>query len=101
MSTSKKTGRSVYVALAAVTSDASNIQYAWFLKKGITAVLKTAIQVTLDSAVYISATAGRFYLTASAGAQILGARTANTTTITTTTSTVLVQINEPKMQGYA
>ena len=101
VSTSKKTGRSVYVALAAVASDASNIQYAWFLKKGITAVLKTAVTVPADSAVYISTTAGRFYLTASAGAQVLGARTANAASVTSTTSTVLVQINEPKLQGYA
>ena len=101
VSTSKKTGRAVYVALAAVTSNASSVQYAWFLKKGITAVLKTAIQVTLDSAIYISATAGRFYLTASAGSQVVGARTVNATTITTTTSTVLVQIDDPKMQGYS
>lgn len=101
VSTSKKTGRSVYVALAAVSSNATSAQYAWFLKKGITAVLKTAIQVTLDQPLYISATAGRFYLTASAGAQIIGARTVNTTTIATTTSTVLVQIDTPKVQGYA
>lgn len=100
-STSKKTGRNVYVALNAVTSDASNVQYTWFLKKGVTAVLKTAIQVTLDQPLYISATAGRFYLTASAGAQILGARTVNATTITTTTSTVLVQIDNPVVQGFA
>ena len=64
-------------------------------------MLKTAIQVTLDSAIYISATAGRFYLTASAGSQVVGARTVNATTITTTTSTVLVQIDDPKMQGYS
>jgi len=101
VSTSKKTGRSVYVALAAVTSDSANTQYAWFLKKGITATLKTAIVVAADSAIYISATAGRFYLTASAGAQIIGARSANAASVTTTTSTVLVQIDNPVLTGYS
>lgn len=101
VSTSKKTGRSVYVALAAVASDASNVQYAWFLKKGITTVLKTAVAVAADSAVYISTTAGRFYVTASAGAQIVGARTANSASVTTTTSTVLVQIDNPVLTGFS
>lgn len=101
VSTSKKTGRSVYVALAAVASDASNIQYAWFLKKGITATLKTAVTVAADQAVYISTTAGRMYLTASAGAQIIGARTVNAASVTSTTSTVLVQIDNPVLQGYS
>lgn len=101
VSTSKKTGRAVYVALNAVASDASNYQYTWFLKKGITSVLKTAVQVTPDNAVYISTTAGRVYLTASAGAQIVGARTVNAATVTTTTSTVLVQIDNPCLQGYS
>ena len=101
VSTSKKTGRNVYVALAAVSSNASSVQYAWYLKKGITAVLKTAVTVAADQAVYISTTAGRFYLTASAGAQIVGARTANAASVTSTTSTVLVQIDNPRIQGYS
>ena len=99
--TSKKTGRAVYVCINAVSSDTTNVQYTWFLKKGITPVLKTAVQVVPDSAVYISTTAGRFYLTASAGAQIVGARTANAATVTTTTSTVLVNIDNPALQGFS
>lgn len=99
--TSKKTGRAVYVSLAAVASDSVNTQYAWFLKKGFTAVLKTAVTVPADSAVYISTTAGRFYLTASAGGQIIGARTANSASVTSTTSTVLVQIDNPSIQGFS
>ena len=101
VSTSKKTGRAVYVALNAVSSDSTNTQYTWFLKKGIAPVLKTAVTVAADQPLYISTTAGRFYLTASAGAQIVGARTANTASVTSTTSTVLVQIDNPCLQGYS
>lgn len=88
--TSKNTGVAVAVAYTAVTSNASSIQYAWFLKRGIVAVLKTAVTASPQAAVYISATAGRIKFVSSTGQQILGARTQNTATITTTTSTVNV-----------
>lgn len=101
VSTSKKTGRAVYVAMNAVASDANNVQFTWYLKKGITATLKTAVAVPADSAVYVSTTAGRFYLTASAGAQIIGARTVNAASVTSTTSTALVQFDSAKIDGYS
>lgn len=88
--TSKNTGVSVAVAYTAVTSSSTAVQYAWFLKKGIVAVLKTAVTASPQAAVYMSATAGRIKFVSSTGQQILGARTQNTATITTTTSTVNV-----------
>ena len=96
--TSQKTGVAVVAAYTAVASSTS-IQYAWFLQKGVLPVLKTAVQVVPQQPVYISTTAGRIYLTASAGGQILGARTQNTATVTSTTSTVNVYLNFSSLEG--
>jgi hypothetical protein len=49
--------------------------------------------------IFISATAGKIKVLASSGQQILGAMTANLTTVVTTTSTVVVTINRPHSQG--
>jgi hypothetical protein len=97
--TSKNTGAPVAVAYTGVTSSSTTVQYAWFLLAGQTAVLKTAVTVSPQSAIYMSATAGRFYVTSSAGKQILGARTQNTATVTSTTSTVNVYFNYSSLEG--
>jgi hypothetical protein len=97
VSTTKKTGRSVAVALGTVANDS----YGWFQIGGKVAILKTAVAVAADSPLYVSTTAGRFYGTASAGAQIVGARTINSSSVTTTTSTVLCLVNRPTVQGYS
>lgn len=97
--TSKNTGVAVAVAYTAVTSNASSVQYAWFLIQGQVAVLKTAVTVTPQQPIYMSATAGRIYVTASAGKQILGARTQNSATVTSTTSTVNVYFNFSAIEG--
>ena len=111
--TSKNTGAPCAVCIAStvansgagITSNASSVQYAWFQLGGATQVLKTAVQVapvaTEQSAgVYMSATAGRIYITSSTGKQILGARLGNQTTVTSTASCVLVYLNgRPMLEG--
>lgn len=97
--TSKNTGVQVVAAYTGVTSNASTVQFAWFLYQGEVAVLKTAVTVSPQSPVYISATAGRVKVLASAGQQILGARTQNTATVTSTTSTVLVYLGPSSLEG--
>lgn len=92
-------GVSIVVAYTAVTSNASSVQYAWFLVQGQVAVLKTAVVAPPQSGIYVSSTAGRIQFTASAGKQIEGARTANTTSVTTTTSTVNVFFNFSSVEG--
>ena len=57
------------------------------------------VAVTPGVQIFISATDGRIKVLASAGQQILGAQTANLTTVVTTTSTVVVTINRPFTQG--
>ena len=88
----------VYNSGAGITSNTTSVQYAWFQTGGKAQVLKTAVQVapvaTAGSAgVYVSGTAGRLYITSSAGGQVLGGRLANSATVTSTASCVLVYLN--------
>lgn len=98
-STSQKTGVAVAAAVNTVASNSSSAQYTWFQVQGTATVLKTAVTVSPQSALYMSATAGRVYVTASAGGQLLGARTQNTATVTSTTSSVLVYLNHTSIEG--
>lgn len=85
------------VALAANATGANN--YGWFAIQGTVSVLKTASVVTGNVAVYMSATAGRITPTAASGKQVTNARTMNQASVATTTSSVLVYIDRPFMQG--
>lgn len=98
LATSKNTLSPLAVALTAVTSIAT-VQYGWFQIQGQATVLKTAVAVSPNSVIYASATTGRFKVLTSAGGQILGARTANAASVTSTTSTCAVFLNRPQMQG--
>lgn len=96
LATSKNTGHAVAICPVAVASN-TVIQYGWFQVSGQNNVLKTAVTVTPDSTVYASGTAGRIKVLTSAGGQIWGMRTANTATVTSTTSTVLCFLNRSAM----
>jgi hypothetical protein len=97
--TSKQTGVSVALAYTAIAANATLAQYAWFVIQGIAPVLKTAVTIPAQSPLYISATAGRVKLIASTGQILIGARSANTASVTTTTSTVLVYLNRSALPG--
>ena len=73
--------------------------YGWVQVSGLATIKKTSVAVTPNVPIFISGTSGRIKVLASAGQQILGAQTANLTTIVTTTSTVVVQIDRPHTQG--
>ena len=75
-------------------------QFGWYQIGGLATFKKTAVQVTPQLPIFQSATAGRIFVTSTAGKQILGARSANLTTVTSTTSTLVVLINRPAMQGH-
>lgn len=98
-SSSKNTGVALAVAYTAVTSNATSVQYAWFLVQGQVAVLKTAVAAAPQVPVYISATAGRIKILSSTGQQILGARTQNTATVSAGQSTVNVYFNFSALEG--
>lgn len=99
LSTSKNTGHQVALAVSSLTSDSTNVNYGWFQISGLGTVLKTAVAAAPDVVVYASGTAGRIKILTSAGGQITGMRTANTTTVTSTTSTVTCYLSRPALQG--
>lgn len=98
LATSKNTLAPLAVCPVAVASSAS-VQYGWFQIQGQATVLKTAVAVSPNSVIYASGTTGRLKVLTSAGGQILGARTANAASVTSTTSSVAVFLNRPMMQG--
>ena len=95
VSNGKNKGVPVAVAMSANVAS----QYGWYQIGGNAVVKKTTVAVTPQVPIFISGTSGRIKVLASAGQQILGAQTANLTTIVTTTSTVVVTINRPFTQG--
>ncbi len=92
-------GAPVCVAVNAVTSNASSVQYTWFQVTGRCTSLKTAVQVLPNVSIYVSATNGRIKVLLSTFRAILGARSANAVTVTSTTSTVAVYLSRPVIQA--
>lgn len=90
-------GQPVAVAMAATVAS----EYGWYQIGGVAVVKKTNVSWEPSKAAFISGTAGRLMDTVASGKQILGARSANVATVTTTTSTVLVSLNRPHAQGQA
>jgi hypothetical protein len=98
LATSKNTLSPIAVTMATVASS-SSVQYGWFQISGQATVLKTAVAVTPNVVLYASGTTGRVKVLTSAGGQILGMRSVNAATVTSTTSSVTVILNRPMMQG--
>lgn len=88
-------GGPVAVAMSANVA----LGYGWYMITGAAVMKKTAVAVSPGVKIFISATAGRIMPTAASGKSILGARTANATTVTSTTSTVVVTISRPSAIG--
>jgi hypothetical protein len=97
MTTTNAENKGVPVAVAMAANLAT--YYGWYQIGGNAVVKKTSVAVTPQVPIFISATAGKIKVLASSGQQILGAMTANLTTVVTTTSTVVVTINRPHSQG--
>lgn len=95
VSNGKNKGVPVGVAMSANVASS----YGWYQISGNAVIKKTGVAVTPQVPIFISATDGRIKVLASAGQQILGAQTANLTTVVTTTSTVVVTIDRPQTQG--
>lgn len=98
VTTAQDTGRPLALAINTVASNASSLQGTWFQVQGRGTALKsgTTNNIQPNIALYISnATAGRLRTTASIFRTIIGLRSANTATVASTTSTVLVYLNRP------
>ena len=93
-------GFPVCVAYNSVTSNASSIQYTWFQVTGRASVFRapTAGNYNIHLPIFVSGTtAGRIQSTASVFRTIIGARTANTATVTSGTSAIWVYLNRPNI----
>ena len=73
--------------------------FGWYQIAGNAVIKKTAVAVTPQVTLFISATAGRVKVLASAGLQLVAARSANLATIAAAVSTVTVTINRPHLQS--
>lgn len=91
----KNKGMPVAVAMSACVAN----EHGWYQISGLAVIKKTAVAVTPQVPIFISATSGRIKVLASAGQQILGAQSANLTTIASGTSTVTCIVNRPICQG--
>jgi hypothetical protein len=69
-------------ATGGITSNATQIQYAWFQLVGLAQTLKTAVIHTLNGRVFVSATAGRVMVTSAVGTELIGARFASSNSAT-------------------
>lgn len=93
----KDTARPLAVAMSA---NVSASKYSWYAISGCVPVKKTAVKVNPNVALYQSATTGRVMPTVtSGGLMIIGVRAVPTATVASATSTVLVELNRPHMQG--
>lgn len=82
-----------------MSANTSTTNYSWYQISGLAVILKTAVQVLPQVPLFSSATAGRVKVLASAGQEVLGCRSANLTTVTSTTSTITALIQRPFGQG--
>jgi len=74
-------------------------QFGWYQLSGLVVAKKTAVKVLAQVAIYQSATTGRVMATVASQKQITGARSANLTTVTATSSTVVLQVNQAHNTG--
>ena len=90
----------VQVAPVAVAMSANvAASWGWYQISGNAVLKKTAVAVSPNVPVFLSATAGRVKAIASAGLQVVGCRSANLATVTSTTSTITVTIDRPHLQS--
>jgi hypothetical protein len=93
--TAGNTGAPVAWAMSANVASS----YGWYIIEGNAVAKKDAVQILKQVSLYLGANAGRVKAVASSGTQILGARSANLSSVTSTTSTIVVTISRPHLQG--
>ncbi len=74
--------------------------YGWYQIAGVAKVAKDAVDFGTAAKVYASTTtAGYVQSSVASSAQLLGAITANSASVSSTTSTIFVEINRPHLTG--
>lgn len=81
----------------AMSANVSATTWGWYQISGAAVVAKTAVIVLPNVAVYLSATAGKVKAIASAGLQLISAKSGSATTASAS-GTVIVFINRPSLQ---
>lgn len=93
--TSERQGSPVAVAMAACTAGL----YGWYQVEGVAIVAKGVVDFPTNSPVYMSkSTAGYVTVTAGSGNQLAGALTANSASVSSITSTILITLDRPHLQ---
>lgn len=85
----------------AMSANVATTTFGWYQIAGVAVIKKTAVKVNPNVPLFISATAGRVFPTATSGKEITGCRSANTATVASATSTINAIINRPSMQDQA
>lgn len=73
--------------------------YGWYQIGGLVVAKKTNVSWEPQKKAYQSGTIGRVMDTSASAKAILGVKSANLTTVTTTTSTIVLSVNRPHKQG--
>lgn len=82
-----------------MSANTTTTSFSWYQIAGLVVAKKTNVSWEPQKAVYQSGTIGRVMDTVASGKQVVGARSANLTTVTTTVSTVVLQVNRPHNTG--
>lgn len=83
----------------AMSANATTKNFGWYQIAGVAAVLKIAAKISPNVPIFLGTTAGSIQATASAGKEILNARTVNAATVASGTSTINTLIQRPFAQG--
>lgn len=99
VSSAALSGSPIALAVNTVASNATLAQYTWFQIVGKGTALKSgSISMQPDVALFVSnVTAGRVRSTASIFRSIIGMRSANSATVSTVVSTVLIVMDRPSI----
>lgn len=89
-------GQPVAIAMSANTAPTN---FGWFQIAGVATIKKSAVKVNPNVALFQSATTGRVSSVAASGKQLLNARSVNSATIASATSTVKVLLDRSFIQG--
>ncbi len=87
------------LAVAMAANATGTTSYGWFQVGGEAIIKKTAVKVSPAVKLYISATAGRLFPTATSGKQVLDMITSNAATVLSATSTITALMQYPFAQG--
>lgn len=83
----------------AMSANVAATTFGWYQIGGVAVIKKTAVKVSPGVSLFISATVGRVFPTATSGKAILGCKSANSATIASAVSTINAIIDRPHAQG--